>query len=509
MSGLDNTIAAKLHKIRLLEEKNRIREGLPHLHGFKMYAWSRRFFESRSRMTLLCAANQVSKSSTQIRKVVEWATNVELWPKLWPTRPRQFWYLYPNKDVATTEFQMKWIPEFMPRGEFKEHPIYGWEAEYDLRKKINAIRFKSGVVVFFKTYSQDVQDLQTATVHAVFTDEELPVPLYDELSFRLAGTDGYFHMVFTATLGQDLWRRAMERIGKDDEMFKDALKIQVSMYDCLKYEDGSETPWTTERIERIKRQCKSSNEVLRRIYGRFVMDEGLIYSAYDSAECRTATFPAPPVPKLWQYYAGIDVGSGGLRGHPAAVVVVAVSPDYKKGRVVRAWRGDGIATTAGDVLEQYCSMVTGLSVVQCRYDHGAKDLSTVAERLGVPVLPADKSHALGFGVVNTLFKTRQLSIDRSEEWSDLDKLDTEICSITHQKGKDNKDDLADALRYACATIPWHFEESESTRAPRVVSVDTVEGGVDELARMGRLPADYGRYEEDEIESECSEWNSLY
>ena len=121
-------------KRELTERKNRLQRELPHLYGWKWYSWARSFFESQNPMTLLCAANQISKSTTQIRKHVHWATSKMDWSTWWKTPPRQFWYLYPSADVATAEFQTKWVPDIMPKkGQFipekgKEqciHPIYG------------------------------------------------------------------------------------------------------------------------------------------------------------------------------------------------------------------------------------------------------------------------------------------------------------------------------------------------------------------------------------------------
>ena len=78
-------------KAALLEEKVRRQEDLPFLYGWKWYLWGRKFFESKNRINLLCAANQISKSSTQIRKIIHWATCKELWPELWSRPPKQFW----------------------------------------------------------------------------------------------------------------------------------------------------------------------------------------------------------------------------------------------------------------------------------------------------------------------------------------------------------------------------------------------------------------------------------
>ena len=222
------SIEIKKKKLEVMQAKVELARGLPHLYGWKNYPWCREFLETTNRNVFLTAANQIGKSSTQIRKVIDWATNKNLWPSLWRREPRQFWYLYPTREVASIEFETKWKPDFLPKDKFKNHPIYGWREEKKSRGEIFAIHFNSGVSVYFKTYAQDSQHLQSATVDYIATDEELPDFLYDELNFRRNATDGYFSMVFTATIGQELWRRTMEPKAGEEETFPTAWKKQVS-----------------------------------------------------------------------------------------------------------------------------------------------------------------------------------------------------------------------------------------------------------------------------------------
>ena len=80
----------KLEKLKLLEEKARLVRGLPHLYGFKDYTWSREFLDCTDKTVLLTAANQLGKSTSQIRKIVDYATNVQAWPSRFRRSPRQF-----------------------------------------------------------------------------------------------------------------------------------------------------------------------------------------------------------------------------------------------------------------------------------------------------------------------------------------------------------------------------------------------------------------------------------
>lgn len=491
----------KLAELKILEEKDRLRSGLPFLHAWKWYAWARKFYESTNKVCLLTAGNQLSKSSTQIRKCINWATNKELWQVLWPKRrPRIFWYLYPSLDVAEIEFDKKWVPEFMPGESYKDDPVYGWTFN---RKKMQ-IDFNSGITVFYKSYEQSVTNLQTATVDAVFCDEELPVDIYDEIIVRTFASDGYFNMVFTATLGQEFWRLAMECQGTADEVLVGAEKIQASAYDCMEYDDGTPSPWTLERIQRMERTCKSHNEVLKRIYGKFVRDDGLKYPTYDSIHHRKE---AEPIPDNWLIYAGVDCGSGGETAHPAAIVFVATNPEHTKARVFKAWRGDKIITTAADIMTKYLNMRGEIKrpVYRAWYDWASADFGTIAMRIEEPFERANKSHELGEQTLNSLFKNHALILDRGDV--EIDKLSLEIAGLPSQGDKRKmKDDLVDATRYACSAVPfdWYTITGGKEAAAKVLPT----GGVDMLLRDKKITPEElpGFVDPESVQAEIDEWN---
>jgi phage terminase large subunit-like protein len=449
------TIAERQSYLALLEEKKRLQdaktaliEGLPHLYGFKWYSWAWDFFTSRNRNCFLVAANQISKSSTQIRKCIHLATAVDEWKHWWKSKPTQFWQFYPSREVCTSEFTEKWVKEFLPRGEFKNHPVYGW---VDVWKQgyIHSLKFNSGVTVYFKSYEQGVEKLQTSSVYALFCDEELPEELYDELNMRRSATNGIFSMVFTATLGLEIWRATMEEKGRN-EKFPGAFKRQVSMYDCLEYMDGSPSPWTVERIKEIEASCKDDSEVQRRVYGRFVVDKDRKYISFARAK---NVKPAHKLPKNWLVYAGVDVGSGGS-AHPAAICFVAVNPEFTKGRVFKGWRGDGVNTDAGDILNKFLELRGPMKPVGQYYDHQSRDFFTVSARRNIPFNPADKSRDSGEQILNTLFKNEMLDIYDEPE---LMKLVVELENLKSSTPKPSaRDDFIDALRFATTKIPWDF-----------------------------------------------------
>lgn len=465
---MDDTKKLLQTKLKLLKQKEQLMADLPHLYGWPWYPWAKEFFDSTNRMNLLCAANQISKSSTQIRKCLHWATAQELWPSLWGREPNLIWYLYPSKDVATQEFEKKWLPEFMPRGEQRDSAYYGWEAEYD-HKHIKAIHFNSGVSVYFKTYAQDPKTLQSGSVYAVFCDEELPENLYDELKFRLAGTRGYFHMVFTATLNQELWWRALEAKGTSQELFPGAYKRQVSMYDCLTYLDDTPSPWTRDRIQEVIDDCKSHAEVLRRVFGRFIKEEGRTFHTFDPTRHYCEPFA---IPEEWPRYAGADIGSGGETGHPSSLCYIAVRPDHKKGYVYKGWRGDKIQTTADDVLKKDRELkLPKENFVLKKYDFAAKDFGTLSDRYGQGWTKAEKNHEIGEGIINTLYRNNMLEIFDTDE---LRKLGTEMINLQKSTPKTKaKDDFCDSQRYCAVDIPWVFPDLEKGPDDRDSEVDAI------------------------------------
>lgn len=451
----DKLLTLKQEKLKLLEEKARLKRELPHLYGWKNYKWQREFLESTNRMCLLTAANQIGKSSVQIRKVIDWATNTKIWPSLWRTTPRVFWYLYPSKEVATAEFDDKWVPDFMPRGSMKSHPVYGWREQRDNRRQIVSVTFNSGVTIYFKTYAQDSQNLQTATVHYIACDEELPIDIYDELTFRINGTDGYYSMVFTATLGQEAWRLTMEAGPTEVEKFPHAFKIQVSLFDCKYFEDGTESHWTEEKIHRTIAMCSDDNEVLRRVYGRFVVSKGRKYSSFSRAN---NVCPAREIPFGWNYYAGVDIGAGGENNHPSTISFIAVSPDFTLGYVFKHWRGDEELTTMSDVANKYIEMRGDIPVNSCYYDYHARDFKTITDRMGLSFEKAEKGQEIGESTLNTLFKNTMLFIFDIPECQPIIQ---EFISIQSNADKRHlKDDSVDSVRYGVTKIPWAWDKKQ-------------------------------------------------
>lgn len=492
--------SAKLEKLLLLEEKKKLIQGLPHLYGYKFYPWMRSFFESTNKIQIVCASNQIGKSSAQIRKIIHLATEPSLWKTLWPhiKHPRTGWYLYPSNYLATVEFEKKWIPEFLPQGEFKKHPQYGWKADYRTRY-VQAIHFNTGFSLYFKTYSQSPEDLQAGSAAVIGLDEECDELLIPELQARLLATDGYLLSVFTPTLGQEFWREVVEERGVK-ERFKDAFKLQVSMYDCILYEDGTPSFWTKERIEKIKAACKSEAEIQRRVYGRFVLDSGLRYPGFNPS---INVIPSRPIPHDWPVYIGVDFGAGGKHNHPSAVTFLAVRPDFQLGYFFRGQRFDGIQMTAETLIEYVKHMRSDIPnpINGIFYDYSHSDLGIISASMGEPWTLAEKSHLIGEQVLNVGFKNSMLFIFNTPE---LQTLSTELKLLKLSTAKNMaKDDHVDSARYASSKVPFDWGiigDKPAVEVPKVLT--------EQEERRKMFEDEYGDEYFNNVENELEAWDSL-
>jgi hypothetical protein len=461
---------AQKKKLEQLREKKEMKDNLPFLlnkdrtacNAHKLYTWQRDYILTKNKLALLTAANQVGKSSGLIIKNLWLGYNKSVWPEYFKFTPRMFIYMYPDFSTATTEFEEKWEKVYLPRGKYRHSSQWGWEAKYH-KGEIRAVKLASGVTIYFRAYTQDPKLLQAVTVSMITMDEECPQSHFDELAIRAAAVEGMIGSGFTATLGQEYLYKAMEMQGSQQEMFPHAWKRQISLYDCLTYADGSKSSvWTKPKIENdIIPSLSSEAEIKKRVWGKFVKSVGLLYGEFEISR-NTADWHQI---KNWLWYCGIDFGSGGKTGHPSAICIVAVKPDYLEARVFEHWcSGKEKRVTQGDVLEQWKLMTSNKPDILTYYDWAATDLGELAAREGTPMLKAEKSHEIGVGKLNMLFKNGQLKIYLGGGAGDTNLLVQELQAIDEKTPKNKRvDDNSDALRYALSSCPMRMTMLEDQK----------------------------------------------
>ena len=300
----------------------------------------------------------------------------------------------------------------------------------------------------------------------------------------------------------------MEPKAGEQEAMPFAKKLRASLFDCQYFIDGTPSHWTLEKIHRTIAMCKSEAEVQRRVYGRFVKDEGLKYPSFD----RVRNIQTPlEIPAHWPIYVGVDIGAGGDENHPSAITFVAVRPDYKYARVFRHWRGDDRVYTMSDVASKYMELSQDLNVTAAFYDYHAKDFKTITDRMGLAFIPAEKKHDVGEQVINVLFKNAMLDIDSTQECSPIvNELTTLQLGVDKRKAKD---DSVDSMRYALTKIPFDFSHvgyvplKDHRVAPKMMSPHEaayVERNRDRI-RMIATPKNEGL---NDINDEIKEWNEI-
>jgi len=547
----EDLIRLKLQKLEILEKQKRLQHCLPHIyaHNGKTYTWTDEFWECTKRRQVLVAANQISKSSSHYRKAIRVATDPSCWKKYWPNldgqwtvnsnvhtqqqlagtwegeRPSLWWLFGPDRTSMTTEFHEKW-KLYLPKDEFKGHPLFGWDHTV-AHKEVDSIVFNTGITLQFKSYGIREENLQSSTVYWLLVDEEMPVHLLPELLMRIDAKDGMFSAAFTATQGQKFWKDVVEnRTEWDDEQTR---VWSVSMYDCIEYSDGSQSPWTVERIKNRERTLGNKNEIAKRVLGRFVVDTGRVYQGFDDD---VNVKPHHPIKSSdWFYYAGVDYGSGGSSGNPSSIVVVAMDSSSTRLRVVRAWRGDRVQTTADDVVTKYESIVKtiGYPVVSAYYDWSCPDLGMIANSRGLPFVKADKSRTTGIAALDSLFRTKAMVLyvppkppkalpfpsDHLETQKLVDELNTMTVDSPKPRPGEHHWDLCDSLRYAISKLPLDWAKitelsevkEDDYRAPVAKTPD--EEADEERKRTMNIRSSSLEQESNEasIEQEMSDFNN--
>ena len=181
-----------------------------------------------------------------------------------------------------------------------------------LLDSIQVRRADGGIcTIYFRSYEQGRENLQSLTADYVYCDEEPPHDVYAELMARLNATGGHFAMAFTPLKGltplvQEYWNH------DDPEKF----------LTCMNIYEVDHIAKDPVKIARIKSSFSGLSESEReaRMMGIPAMGSGTVYPISDE----TLKYDAFPIPKSWKRIAAIDFGRG---DHPIACVWLAFSPE--------------------------------------------------------------------------------------------------------------------------------------------------------------------------------------
>lgn len=215
------------------------------------------------------------------------------------------------KKIVGTEFH-DWTDgliarKYMVEGSFiKSRGVPGLLDNVQVRRADGSI-----CTLYFRSYEQGRENLQSITADYVYCDEEPPQDVYAELMARLTATKGHFAMAFTPLKGltplvQEYWNRT----DLSKELF------------CMSIYEVDHIAKDPEKLAQIKSNYSGLSESEReaRMMGIPAMGSGTVYPVSDEVlKC-----DAFSIPSSWKRVAGLDFGRG---DHPIACVWLAFSPE--------------------------------------------------------------------------------------------------------------------------------------------------------------------------------------
>jgi phage terminase large subunit-like protein len=342
---------------------------------------------------------------------------------------------------------------------------------------LDSIKIKSvdgGITtLYFRSYEQGRENLQSLTADLVYCDEEPPQDIYGELMARLGATGGYFRMAFTPLKGmtplvQQYWKR--------DNPEKTL--ICLSVYDAKHI--------TPEKLESILHLYEGLNEGERnaRLFGVPSAGMGQVYPASDES----LKYEAFSIPDKWPRIGAIDFGRG---IHPIAAVWIAISPDGTA-YVYDCFKGTGLADAevAARILARGRKVPiayphdfmrsTGITSIGDETKTEGWAYKEVYDRYGIQFTPECAQTEEGSIRVEVgLIQIRQAMIEgKFKIASHLSDLFDEKATYYYEpdgKPAKEKDDLMDAMRYA-----YVMRRYAEPMTPAQPGINTDKSDIDEI-----------------------------
>lgn len=499
-------------ELALLKWEQKDKELNPHKYS-DYYEWQHDFIFQKAhiekygrypnRLYLTCA-NQVGKTQCAMLMGHRYCTDVEFRERQWgDNQPRVGWYVLPTQDHINEFFEDKWVPEILSRDEAKDSGPYAWKV-IKKGKDIKGIHFlATGCKLMFITMAARGSSMQGRSIGFIIFDEEPDTSKLGELETRTASfndpetglSNAILVFTFTPTSAQEYFKKIfcyqdetfLEKLPDDikakyfydkqsdsfrtctpqqekEEIFKKSAEVykrRVSIFEAQKFLSGRNGRYTEARARQFVKDQPSKKDVMVRAFASFEREDngGLVYK-YFNRNAHTKlfkSFPRDMKTVSGIRTAGIDYGSGS--NHPAGCVVTWISPDFKKARVIKMWRGEkGKVTTAEDVIQKYIEISNGMKIDFPFYDHSCADLKVIYNRItGKELLPAVKDKE-GYGFVDALLKNNILQMWGYSGEPYLDWISSEFENINHATAKkDRLDELTDCVRYSLAGVAHLFD----------------------------------------------------
>lgn len=175
--------------------------------------------------------------------------------------------------------------------------------------------------VWFKSYDQDREKWQGATLHGVWMDEEPPFDIYDEAKTRLNYHRGIMPITFTPLLGMtEVCQLFYDPKSDDEERHQRGLVI-MDLNDATFYDPERRAEIEASYPPHVRRA---------RVRGLPAVGEGLIYE-FTEEEITVEPFR---IPDYYRRIVGLDFGID----HPTAAVFLAYNPDTDTAYIYDTYR---------------------------------------------------------------------------------------------------------------------------------------------------------------------------
>lgn len=373
--------------------------------------------------------------------------------------PLSIWVSALDRDFGVAQVAWPAIKRWIPPQEIASAAWHRREPESPL-----TIRLRNGSQIDFKTVDSGRQKYQGTGLHLVWTDEEHPADIMQEIRARLLDYGGRLNVTCTPLL-RSAWLQDLTRDPKTlvvrASMLDAAHAGVINLQEVLDYADS-----LPERQRRV------------RVLGDFVAMEGAVYPSFSAAthvakprdgalwigDKRVCDYP---IPAKWPRYAAADFGIN----HPMAVGRAA--HDGRIGRLIveRCWYASGVrfsrwAETLGPELGKLAGPLI------CDRDAGGRAEFDAA---GIETAPALKAIQAGIELVERLLEPRSdglpgivlvedpTLIHPTLGRCDARRISVEIGNYHYPENKEGKplradlpvkqdDDAVDMLRYLATTV---------------------------------------------------------
>jgi len=166
-----------------------------------------------------------------------------------------------------------------------------WRTAYNQRH--NYLRLKNGSTITFTTQRHSIRELEGASLHGIWIDEECPEEQFRAMRFRLLDTDGKILVSATPLDGITWLYELVERSKEDPNYFVQ----QVSVYEN-KYIDKD----VLANLEKVV----TEQEKDVRLYGKMLNQSRRVFSGFDEMRHIVDINATPPANVLWA--VGLDWG---------------------------------------------------------------------------------------------------------------------------------------------------------------------------------------------------------